>query len=157
MSRVLRATAAAVFALLLLPGPALAAGMGAASPYLGLHVVVSLVGLSVAMILLVKAFALRNLARGGAVANKIGYVGLAVICLAASAVAEWGTNFAAAGLTLEQTNLASELLVIVAMAFLAAYFASVGAGMRQYRQSMTDRIASGESDAAVTAERDDRA
>ena len=156
MFRVLRVTAAMAFALLLLPTTALAAGAGAASANFGLHVVVSLVGLVVAIILLIQALAVRKLARGGAVADKIGYVVLAVVCLAASALAEWGTNFFA-GLTLEQANLASQLLVIVAMVLLAVYFSSVGASMRRYLQSLTERIGLGKPDPSATSEQEDRA
>jgi small-conductance mechanosensitive channel len=156
MYRVARFTAAITFAWLLVPRAALAVGAGASSDNLTLHIVVSLVGLVVAVVLLLQALAVRRLARGGAVANKIGYVVLAVLCLAASALAEWGTNFFG-GLTLEQANLASELLVIVAMVLLALYFSSVGASMRQYLQSLTDKIGSAKPEPTVASEQKDLA
>ena len=154
MFRTLRMTAAMAFAWLFVPSLAFAAETGTPSASFGLHVIVSLVGLAVAVVLLVQALAVRKLAKGGALADKIGYVVLAVICLAASALAEWGTNFFG-GLTLEQVNLASELLVIVAMVLLAVYFSSVGASMRQYLRSLGERSPKPES--TVTSEQQDRA
>ena len=157
MSRALRTIALVVVILVAVPGVALAASSQNPANF-GLHVVVSLAGLLVAVVLLVQALAVRNLAKGGVVANKISYVVLAVVCLAASALAAWSTNFVA-GLTLEQASLASELLVIVAMVLLALYFASVGASMRQYLQSLTDRLAAPKTEtaSASTAVQDDRA
>jgi predicted membrane-bound dolichyl-phosphate-mannose-protein mannosyltransferase len=101
-----------------------------------LHIGVSLLGMIVAIFLLVEALAVRKVALGGAIAEKISYVVLAILCLAASALAEWAGNFVA-GVTLEQTQLASEVLVIVAMALLAAYFYSVRAAMQRYVRAIT--------------------
>ena len=156
MSRALSTIALAAFIIIAVPGVALAASPDNPANF-GLHIVVSLVGLLVAVVLLVQALAVRNLAKGGVVANKISFVVLAVVCLAASALAAWSTNFVA-GLTLEQASLASELLVIVAMVLLALYFASVGASMRRYVQSLTDRLASKpEPASAQSAIQDERA
>jgi len=132
VARVLAPVALAVFAI---PGQAFAAGRFTPAAF-GVHLVLSLLGLLVAVILLVEALGVRKLARGGAVAERISLVVLAVICLAASALAEWGTNFVV-DLTLDQTQLASEVLVIVAMVLLAVYFWTVRSGMKHYLVEVT--------------------
>jgi len=96
---------------------------------------VSLIGLAVAAVLLVQALRVRRLAVGGAISAKMSYVILAILCLAASALTEWAVNFAS-GVTIAQAQLAREVLVIMAMAFLAAYFYSVRAAMNAYLRSM---------------------
>ena len=154
MRRVARVVLPALLALLWLPSQALAAGRFSSASF-GVHIVLSLTGLIVAVVLLVEALGVRRLALGGAVAEKISLVVLAVICLAASALAEWGTNFVV-DLTLDQVQLASEVLVVVAMALLAAYFWSVGAGMRRYLGKVTaDYLAAAEPDLPPTDEQDD--
>ena len=55
---------------------------------LGLHLVVSATGLAVAIVLLFEALRLRKIALGGAIAEKLHFVMLAIVCLAASALAE---------------------------------------------------------------------
>lgn len=117
------------------PSAALAAE-SLASPGSPLRLGVSLVGLIVAVVLLIEALTVRKVAMGGAIADKISYVVLAILCLAASAIAQWTGNFVA-GLTLEQIGLASELLVIVSMALLAVYFYSVRRAMQEYLKAMT--------------------
>jgi hypothetical protein len=96
---------------------------------------VSFIGLAVAAVLLVQALSVRKIALGGAIAEKMSYVILAILCLAASALTEWAVNFTA-GVTIAQAQLAREVLVIVAMALLAAYFYSVRAAMNSYLRSM---------------------
>jgi hypothetical protein len=132
MSRLMRtgAIVLVVLAVFSLPSVALAQGRFSSASF-GVHLGLSMLGLIVAVVLLVEALGVRQLALGGIVADRIGLVVLAVICLAASALAEWGTNFVV-DLTLEQVQLASEVLVIVAMALLGAYFWNVRAGMRGY-------------------------
>ena len=132
VARVLAPVALAVFAI---PGQAFAAGRFTPAAF-GVHLALSLLGLFVAVVLLVEALGVRKLARGGAVAERISLVVLAVICLAASALAEWGTNFVV-DLTLDQTQLASEVLVIVAMVLLAVYFWTVRSGMKHYLVEVT--------------------
>jgi hypothetical protein len=130
---VFRVTKTAAFASMLVvafPSAALAQGRFS-SASLGVHLGLSLVGLITAVILLVEILTVRRLAMGGAVAERIGLVVLAVVCLAASALAEWGTNFVI-DLTLDQVQLASEVLVIAAMGLLAAYFWNVRSGMDKY-------------------------
>jgi hypothetical protein len=97
----------------------------------GVHLGLSLLGLVMAIVLLIEAIGVRRLAMGGLVAQRIGLVVLAVVCLSASSLAEWATNFVD-GLTLDQTQLASQVLVIVAMGLLGAYFWNVRSGMRSY-------------------------
>jgi hypothetical protein len=88
-------------------------------------------GLVVAAILLVETLKLRKLAIGGAVAEHLGLVVLATVCLAASALAEWATNFVV-DLTFEEVQLASKVLVVVSMALMAAYFWTVRSSMNSY-------------------------
>ena len=67
------------------------------------------------------------------------------MCLAGSALAKWTLNFVG-DITFEQTELASEMLVLVAMALFAAYFYSVGAAMQSYLKDMqAPRVESAES------------
>jgi len=98
--------------------------------------IASLVGLGVAIILLLEAVAVRKAARGGAIAEKISYVVLAVVCLAASALAQWARNFVE-GVTLDQVQFASQVLVITAMALFAAYFGGVRRALRGYLSAIT--------------------
>lgn len=100
------------------------------------HIGVSLIGLLVAAILLVEVIGFRKLAFGGAIAEKINYVILAILCLAASALTEWAVNFAG-GITVAQAQLAREVLVIIAMALLAVYYYAVKAAMNAYLRAMT--------------------
>jgi hypothetical protein len=116
-----------------LPPSARAAEFLPASAYYPL-VGVSLIGLAVAAVLLFQALGLRKVAHGGILAEKMSYVILAILCLAASAVTEWTVNFAG-GVTVAQAQLAREVLVIVAMGLLAAYFYSVRAAMQSYVRS----------------------
>jgi hypothetical protein len=95
---------------------------------------VSLIGLAVAVVLLVQALGVRKTALGGVIAEKMSFVILAILCLAASALTEWLVNFSA-GVSLAQAQLAREVLVIIAMALLAAYFYSVRAAMNAYIRS----------------------
>lgn len=119
-----------------------------------LQVGASLVGMLVAVVLLIEVVALRKVMLGGAVAEKISYVFLAILCLAASAIAQWTSNFVA-GVTLEQVRLASELLVVVAMALLALYFYSVRSAMQRFMAEMTGaeilRAESAEGDGGASA------
>ena len=146
MSRLMRTAAAAVLVVFSLPSVAFAQERFS-SASLGVHLGLSLLGLVVAVLLLVQALGVRQLALGGVVAERIGLVVLAVICLAASALAEWGTNFVV-DLTLDQVQLASEVLVIVAMALLAAYFWNIRTGMRDYLHDVSDVESEGASPAS---------
>lgn len=116
------------------PAPAFAdSGASGADP---VSLGVSLVGLIVAAVLLIETIGVRKVAMGGAIADKISYVILATVCLAASAIAQWARNFLA-GLTAKQLQMASQVLVIVAMALLAAYFYSVRKTLQGYLKAMT--------------------
>lgn len=135
MSRVAR-IAAPVPALLLL-APEVALGEGPytfVSPVI--HTGLSLVGLVVAVLLLIETLSLRKVALGGAVAERISLVVLATVCLAASALAEWASQFVV-DLTLDQVRMASQILVIVAMALLAAYFWNVRSVLASYLRGAT--------------------
>jgi hypothetical protein len=130
------AIAGGVYALALaMPASVFAAESLPASAYYPL-IGVSFIGLGVAAVLLVQALGVRKIGLGGAIAEKMSYVILAILCLAASALTEWAVNFAT-GVTIAQAQLAREVLVILAMALLAAYFYSVRAAMHAYLHSMT--------------------
>lgn len=98
--------------------------------------IASLIGMGVAVVLLLEAVAVRKAASGGAIAEKISYIVLAVVCLAASALAQWARNFVA-GITLDQVQFASQVLVITAMALFAAYFGGVRRALQSYLAAMT--------------------
>jgi hypothetical protein len=101
-----------------------------------LKLVISMTGLGVAMILLVEVIMLRKIALGGAIADRISYVVLAIVCLGASALAQWTRNFVT-GLTLEQVQIAAEVLVIAGMGLFVAYFSSVRRALEGFMKSMT--------------------
>ncbi len=134
MHRIGRITAWSGVALLALPSSAYAAGPAAGTDIVSIGV--SLLGLIVAIVLLIEALGVRKVALGGAIAERISFVVLAIICLAASALAEWVGNFVV-GVTADQVQLASQALVIAAMGLLAAYFWSVRTALQRYLKSMT--------------------
>lgn len=100
------------------------------------NIAVSGIGLVVAIILLIEALGLRRVALGGAIVERISYDILAIVCLAASAIAAWAQNFVQ-GITADQVQLAAQVLVIVAMGLLAAYFYSVKTALQRYLSAMT--------------------
>lgn len=129
MNRLLRLLAGLCVVAMTSPSAALAYE-NQVTPF-GLHIAVSAVGLLFAVALLIQALELRKVTLGGAIAEKVHLIVLAIICLAASALAKWTSNFVS-GITLEQTELASEMLVALAMALLAGYFYSVRTAMQAY-------------------------
>ncbi len=133
MNRILRMVAALVAAALLSPSSAFAYE-NQMTP-LAVHLAVSAAGLGVAIVLLIEALGLRKIFLGGAIADKIHFVILAIVCLAASALAKWTSNFVS-GVTFEQTELVSEGLVVIAMGLLAAYFYAVRSAMQAYLTGM---------------------
>ena len=134
MPRVSRLTVLAVLLLLATPGVALAVGEDGG--FSAVHIGISLVGLVVAVFLLLEALNVRKVALGGVIADKIGYVVLSILCLATSALIEWAGNFVEA-VTFTQLQLASEVLVVVAMVLLTAYFYSVRTAMQRYLKALT--------------------
>lgn len=137
MSRVVTYTLATVATSLVAPSVAAAAPVATSEGPSSVRIAVSLLGLIVAIALLVEALGVRKVALGGVIAEKMSYVVLAIICLAASALAQWALNFVAGGVTLEQVQIASQVLVIVAMGLLAAYFFSVRRALQGYLSAMT--------------------
>ncbi|MDZ4169629.1 MAG: hypothetical protein U1E26_08235 [Coriobacteriia bacterium] len=136
MSRAPRWLLVAAFAALLAPAPAYAVESLPTSVDSLIRLGISLVGLLIAALLLLEARKLGKAAAGGAIAEKLRYVVLATLCLASSALAEWVLNFVPM-VTMAQVQLASEVLVIVAMALLALYFASVRHGLTSFMKAMT--------------------
>jgi hypothetical protein len=78
--------------------------------------------LLLAVVLLVVVLQLQRVAKGGAIAGNVSYVVAAAVCLAASVLAGWVSRFTPEGFTSAQTKLASDLLVVAALAFFAIYF-----------------------------------
>jgi hypothetical protein len=136
IARSIRVAFASPLVVLTLPSVALAQDAPYSPASFGVHVGLSLLGLVVAFILLVGALGVRKLAHGGVVAERISLVMLAAICLAGSALAQWGKTFVV-DLTLDETQLASEVLVTVAMALLAVYFWNVRSVMHGYLKEST--------------------
>ena len=151
MDRLLRMGLAVSLASLAFPVAALARD-NQITP-LGLHLTVSATGLAVAVMLLIEALSLRKTMLGGAIAEKLHFVVLAIVCLAASALARWASNFVD-GVTFEQTELVSELLVVLAMSLFAGYFYSVRTTMQAYLKDMNDERAEQAATAAALAEGD---
>lgn len=155
MSRVIRIAALCAVFVILLPSVASATEQLSPTTFV-VHVGVSLTGLIVAAILLIETLALRKLTSGGAVAERISLVILAIVCLAASALAEWGTNFVV-DLSFEEIQLASEVLVIVAMALLATYFWTVRSSMSEFLRKASDTPPATASDSTTDDEEGERA
>lgn len=133
MSRTAKAVALLSVAWLSTPAAAYADTGATGSP---LRIGLSLVGLVVAVYLLIEALGVRRVASGGAIADRISYVILAILCLSGSALAQWTQNFVQ-GVTQDHIQLASEVLVIVAMALLAAYFYTVRTALQRFLTAMT--------------------
>jgi len=129
---------------------------GSAVPLSWVHIGVSLAGLVVSVILLVEALTVRTVALGGAIAEKISYVVLAIVCLAAASLAQWTGNFVG-GMTLEQIQFSSQVLVVVAMALFAAYFYSVRSAMQRYLSALTgsEQLAAEQADEWERVHEDD--
>jgi hypothetical protein len=136
MGRILTTCVAVALGMVVMPQAAHASEMielFGASP---LSLMLSLAGLAVTMVLLVEVITLRKLALGGAIAERINYVVLAIVCLGASALAQWTRHFVE-GVTLDQVQTAAEVLVTVAMALFGAYFWSVRKALEGYMSAMT--------------------
>lgn len=136
MSRTIRSLSVVTFVALAVPAPAYAAEALPAAVDSLIRFGISLVGLLIAVLLLLEAIRLGKVAAGGAIAEKLNYVVLATLCLAASALAQWVVNFVPQ-VSADQVQLASEVLVIVAMALLAVYFAGVRHALVGYMESLT--------------------
>jgi len=137
VSRAVTYTLATVAAALAFPATAQAAAP--VTPVEGpstVRLAVSLLGLIVAIVLLAEALTVRRVALGGVIAEKMSYIILAILCLAASAIAQWAQNFVG-GVTLEQVQIASQALVIAAMGLMAVYFYSVRRALQDYLKAMT--------------------
>lgn len=153
MNRLLRNAAALFAASLLCPTAAFARGTEITP--MGLHLAVSAAGLAIAVLLLIEALGLRKIMLGGAIAENLHFVVLAVVCLAASALAKWVSNFVT-GITFEQTELVSQLLVLLAMGLFAAYFYSVRKAMQSFMDGMTATLDAAEEAAPSAPDEEPR-
>jgi hypothetical protein len=126
----------AIFVLLTSPSAAFAVMESSSLSPVPIRLGTSLLGLIVAVLLLIETLGVRKFMAGGALADKISYVLLAILCLAASALAQWTQNFVD-GVTLAQVQMASQYLVIMAMVLLALYFAGVRSALSAYLKAMT--------------------
>jgi len=100
-----------------------------------LPLVTGAVGLGIAVALLLEVIAFSKLAHGAAISGNISYVATGVVCLAASALVQWISNFLPS-ITVGQAVLASNLLVAASMALLILYFAGVRRKMKDYMRDM---------------------
>lgn len=152
MSRFATFVAVVSTALLSTPSAAYAADGASGSP---LRIGLSLVGLVVAIYLLIEALSVKRIASGGVIAEPISYVVLAILCLAASALAQWLQNFVQ-GVTVETAQIASQVLVIAAMGLLAVYFLKVRTSLQRFLSSMTgDQVLGEECAQTAPGEGDD--
>lgn len=94
-------------------------------------------GLLVAVLLLVAALQVRKSVVGGVIAEKMYYVVLAIVCLGSTALLHWVVNFLPDQVSVDEALFAAQLLVVVAMALLAAYFYSVNHAMKRYVSALT--------------------
>lgn len=132
-----RAVALATLVFLCVPSTAYAQTTPADQIPAWLELVVSGVGLAVAVILLIGALQVRRLAMGGIVAERISLVILSIACLATAALIEWIVHFLPEELSAAQAQFAAQLLVIVAMALLAEYFYNMYRSMKGYMNALT--------------------
>jgi hypothetical protein len=132
MKRTGLAAAIAIVALLAMPSSALAEGTVALGSGTA-GVSIGLAGLVIALVLLAETLQLRSLTLGGALADHLSYVFLAIVCLAASALVHWVGRFEA-GTPPVDIAIASEALVVTAMGLLAAYFYCVRSALRSYAE-----------------------
>lgn len=137
MARIVRVSVLAFVALLALPSVALAEQPAYSSVPGTIPLLVNAIGLIVAVVLLIGALRFRSVVSGGAMAEKMYLVFLAIVCLTGAAIAQWALNFMPSRFTVEETQLAAEILEIVAMGLLAAYFHSVYYAMHGYMKAMT--------------------
>lgn len=138
MRRFIRASVIGFAGSLLLPASAYAATGPSIVPS-WLPYAAGLLSLTVAAVLLTEILRLRRLAFGGAVSSNVSFVVAAVVCLAASALAYWTSNFLPS-VTQEQAVLASNLLVAAAMGLLGLYFAGVRRMLLRFVRDLTDSI-----------------
>jgi hypothetical protein len=93
--------------------------------------------LASAAVLLAYVFAMAKVADGSAMAENINLVAAAAICLAASVLATWGARFMPDALTEDQSRLASQLLIIVAMVLFTLYIARVRRALLRFLNAAT--------------------
>lgn len=107
----------------------------------GLDIGVGAVALVLAVVMLLDVLALRRVASGAAIAEYVSLVMAAVLCLAASVLSEWLVRFLPWDDVTPQAELASDLLVIAAMAFFALYFFRVRRAMVRFLNRFTEEEA----------------
>ncbi len=94
------------------------------------------IGLVIAVIVLIDAVLLRRVSEGSMIAENVGYMMLAVLCLAASMLARWF------GALVDDIDLSSfiafgaDLLVTVGLALLAVYFIRLRSALSRYLESV---------------------
>ncbi|MBE0476442.1 MAG: hypothetical protein IBX62_05015 [Coriobacteriia bacterium] len=125
--------------LLLSPPPAPAATVSMVPR--ALDVAVGAVALVLAAVMLVDVLALRRVAPGAAIAEHVTYVLAAVACLAASVLSDWVVRFLPWHDVTTLTRLASDLLVIAAMAFFGLYFFRVRRAMVRFLERFSEEEA----------------
>lgn len=121
-------------ALLALPAPAYGVTGGGVPE--GLAIGAGVAALIAAAVLLAGILAVARIANGAAIAQHIQYAVLAVLCMSASVLtgwlARWLPSFSA-----DHARLASDLLLVVAMALFAIYFVRVRLAMSRFLKRLT--------------------
>ncbi len=100
-----------------------------------LNLIVSATGLIVALVLLVAVLRLRRVALGGAIADNLPLVILGIVSFTGAALLAWIANFLSDGVSTGQALLGSQVLVVLGMAFFAAYFLRVQRALSGYLSS----------------------
>lgn len=119
---------------MVIPVPAYAAGTGEVPQILSVGAGVA--ALVSAVVLLVGILAVARIADGAAIAQHIQYAVLAVLCMSTAVLvgwlARWLPSFSA-----EHARLASDLLLVAAMALFGVYFFRVRLAMSRFLKRLT--------------------
>lgn len=116
------------------PVPAYAIGTGEVPEILSIGAGVA--ALISAVVLLVGILAVARIAEGAAIAQHIRYAVLAVLCMAAAVLAGWLARWLPS-FSAEHARLASDLLLVVAMALFSVYFVRVRLAMSRFLKRLT--------------------
>lgn len=116
------------------PAPAYAAGGGEVPEILSIGAGVA--ALISAIVLLAGILAVARIAAGAAIAQHIQYAVLAVLCMTTAVLAGWLARWLPS-FSAEHARLASDLLLVVAMALFGVYFLRVRLAMSRFLKRLT--------------------
>ena len=129
-SRLLLLTAACAA----IPAPAYATSAGEVPEFLSIGAGVA--ALISAVVLLAGILAVARIAQGAAIAQHIQYAVLAVLCMTTAVLAGWLARWLPS-FSAEHARLASDLLLVVAMALFGVYFLRVRLAMSRFLKRLT--------------------